>query len=110
VWWSLDGKSAMFSSYGSFNDWVTETKQENKNESVTDLWSDPLLKGPFATEITDPYKLNELTDFMLKPESKLMSRGMEISSFEGFGRPQHDFYGNSLPVDGILVPGIHQAK
>jgi hypothetical protein len=110
VWWSINGKVSEFGEYASFTDWVNATGQETRKGAVTGIWSDPLLNGPFTTDITDPYKLGGLTGYMLKPESILRSVRTEINTFQGYDPPQHDFYNNPLPADDTLIPGIHEAK
>ncbi len=47
---------------------------------------------------------------MLKPESPLKNRGIDIKSVSGFDPPSVDFFGNPIPQGSALEPGIHELK
>ena len=87
---------------------------KNSGSSITDnIWTNtsiPFLKGPFFTEITDPYKLNTLTGFMLQQGSKLKDRGIQIRSMYGYDPPTSDFFGIPVPQGSAPEPGIHELK
>jgi len=90
------------------------TTGKNSGSSYTDnIWtrtSDPVLQGPFITDITDPYKLNTLTGLMLQPGSKIKDSGIQIQSMYGFDPPLTDFFGNPVPQGSAPEPGIHELK
>lgn len=107
VWWGPDGKTR-FGEYISLKSWALATQQEMENGSLAGIQTDPRLKGPFTTEITDPYKLNELTGYSLNPYSPLLNRGIEVKAMYGTGLPEHDFFGNTVPGGERPEPGINQ--
>jgi hypothetical protein len=67
-------------------------------------------KGPFLTELTDPYRLNELTGYTLKPESPIRNKGIDLRGFPGFEPPSRDFFGNPVPEGEVPEPGIYEIK
>lgn len=108
-WWSTGGE-IKFMQYSSLTGWAKDTGQETLRGKIIGMQTDPLLNGPFITNITDPYQLGTLTGFMLKPESPLRDRGVDGRSVSGFDPPSVDFFGNSLPQGSAPEPGIHELK
>jgi hypothetical protein len=80
------------------------------DENIWTSTSDTVLKGPFITEITDPYKLNSLTGLMLQPGSKIKDIGIQIRSMYGVDPPVKDFFGNPVPIGSAPEPGIHELE
>jgi hypothetical protein len=109
VWWSEKGKLRFFG-YNSLSDWIRTTGQEKLNGIIVGIQTDPKLYGPFLTEITDPYKLNSLEGFMLRPDSPVKNKGVDIKSAFGIMLPEHDFYGNAVPSGPAPEPGICELK
>jgi hypothetical protein len=109
VWWSSGG-AVKFLQYDSLIEWAKATGQETSDGKITGLETDPILNGPFITGITDPYQLGTLTGYMLKPESPLKNRGVDVRSVSGFDPPSVDFFGNPLTNGSIPEPGIHELK
>ena len=109
VWWSYEGK-IKFGDHESFITWAKVTGQETEKGNIQGMHTDPSLKGPFITNITDPYKLNELTGYMLQSDSQLKDRGMKISSLFGFDPPTIDFFGNLVPQGTAPEHGINELK
>jgi len=80
---------------------------------TNNIWtstSDPVLTGPFTTDITDPYRLNTLTGLMLPSGSKIKDSGGQIRSMYEFDPPLTDFFGNPVPQGSAPEPGIHELK
>ncbi len=78
---------------------------------IGNAWSsvaDPVLEGPFKTDLTDPYKLGTLSGYKLPSRSKLKDSGVQINEMYGFDTPEKDFFGSSLSEASIPDPGIHQ--
>jgi hypothetical protein len=73
-------------------------------------WSpgDSQFYGPLVTDITDPYKLNELKGYILKPGSSLRNHGLEIKPAFGFDPATKDFFGNPVPRGVAREPGIFE--
>jgi hypothetical protein len=70
--------------------------------------NDHVLKGPFTTDITDPYKLNTLDGLKLESGSPLRNSGVQIKSMFGFDPPSKDFFGNTVPLGSAPEPGIFE--
>jgi len=85
---------------------VGSTFTGNVWKSITDK----VLKGPFITDITDPYKLNTLEGLKLQSGSQLRDSGFKIMSMYGFDPPLTDFFGNPVPSGSAPEPGIHELK
>jgi hypothetical protein len=109
VWWNAGGP-IKFLQYDSLIEWAKATGQETLNGKIIGMETDPVLSGPFITGITDPYQLGTLTGYMLKPESPLKNRGVDVRSVSGFDPPSVDFFGNPLTNGSIPEPGIHELK
>ncbi|MFZ2339069.1 MAG: right-handed parallel beta-helix repeat-containing protein [Bacteroidales bacterium] len=85
---------------------------KNKGSSFTaNVWgsvTDPVLEGPFDTDLADPCRLNTLTGLMLPRGSKLKDSGIQIQSMYGFDPPLKDFFGFPVPSGSAPDPGIHE--
>jgi len=107
VWWNTEGK-IKFMQYESLMDWAKTTGQETENGKIIGLQIDPQLNGPFLTSITDPYKLDDLIGYMLKPDSPLKNRGVKVRSVYGFEPPSTDFFSNPVPMGSQPEPGVNE--
>jgi len=109
VWWGPDGKTK-FGEYPTLEKWSAATRQEMDKGYLVGIQADPRLKGPFTTEITDPYRLKELTGYLLNHDTPLLDRGLEVKAMYGTGLPEHDFFGNAVPQGRLPEPGINELK
>jgi hypothetical protein len=73
---------------------------------IPDSVEDPYLKGPFHTEIADPYKMNDLIGFQIGTNSPLRNRGLDFNRLPGDDWPVLDFYGHMVPLGIGTEPGI----
>ena len=109
VWWSSEAM-VKFMEYSSLFAWAKATGQETLNGRIVGLQTDPLFYGPLLTGITDPYMLNQLEGYILKPDSPLKDLGVEIKTTFGFGPPSVDFFGNPVPQGSAPEPGIYELQ
>lgn len=109
VWWSARGE-IKFMDFKTIVAWAKATGQETLNGKIIGIQIDPLLNGPYITDITDPYQLDKLTGYTLKPESPLRNRGVVIESLYGVDLPALDFFGNPVLQGSVSEPGIHELK
>ena len=109
VWWDT-GKEIRFIKYKNLKEWASETGQEMKDGKIAGLQSDPGMRGPFTTNITDPYQLDKLTGYLLPPDSPVRNKGLYFKDLTGPGLPEKDFYGNPVSSGEGPEPGIHQIK
>jgi hypothetical protein len=107
VWWKT-GEDIRFMEYSSLIAWAKATGQETEEGKIIGIQTDPQLNGPFMTSITDPYKLINLSGYMLKPDSPLKNSGLNVDSIFGFDAPSTDFFGNTVPQGPAPEPGIHE--
>jgi len=107
VWWSRSGKLRIME-YGSLKSWADETGQETFNGKIAGIETDPGLTGPFITDITDPYRLDELYGYTLGPGSSLRGKGIDLKTHFGVETPEKDFFGNPLPRGNAPEPGINE--
>jgi hypothetical protein len=63
-----------------------------------------------VTDITDPYQLEKLYGFILRPDSPLKNKGLDLKSAFGIIQPMKDFYGNPVPAGVAIEPGICKMK
>ena len=94
----------------NLKEWADETGQEMKDGKIAGLQSDPGMRGPFTTDITDPYQLDKLTGYLLPPDSPVRNKGLYFKDLSGPGLPEKDFYGNPVSSGEGPEPGIHQIK
>jgi hypothetical protein len=109
TWWSSGG-IIKFMQYNSLTGWAKATGQETDKGRITGIQADPKLEGPFITDITDPYKLNDLTGCTLQTDSPVRDKGLEIKSIFGFDPVSVDFYGNHVPQGVAPEPGIYEIR
>ncbi len=109
VWWSSGG-SIKFMKYDSLIAWAKATGQETGKGQLIGIQKNPGLKGPFTTDITDPYKLNTLYGYTLQSDSPVRDKGVDIKYLVGIGLPGKDFYGNPVPQGAGTDPGIYEIK
>jgi hypothetical protein len=107
VWWS-SGPEIKFREYNSILEWSIATGQEKLNGQRKGKQINPSLKGPFRTNLTDPYQLHSLSGYTLQPNSSLKNTGLNLSALDKLSLPPHDFYGNPVPMGDNPEPGIHE--
>ena len=66
--------------------------------------------GPIYADLTDPWKLKELTGLALKNKSPLKGKGLDLLATYGFAGPMEDFFGNEIPEGSVSTPGISDLK
>ena len=106
--WRNSGSKISFRGFRSLNEWATKTNQERLNGEIVGRQIDPLIKGPFTTNLTDPYQLNSLIGLTLKPESPVKDKGLDLPALFKMKYPSHDFFGNPIPKGKGIDPGIHE--
>jgi hypothetical protein len=109
VWWSVGG-TIKFMEYNSLSAWTKATGQETEKGKIIGIQENPRLKGPFTTDITDPYKLNTLYGYTLQTDSPVRDNGVDIKSVLGIELPGKDFYGNPIPRGAVTEPGINEIE
>ncbi len=105
-WWHT-GSGITFGHWHSLADWAEHTGQEMLNGHLAGSCLDPLFQGQVMTDLTDPMKLGELTGFILKNNSPLKNKGLDIKSLFNYTAVCEDFYGNRIPEGTIATPGIY---
>ncbi len=70
----------------------------------------PLLKGPYITNLTDPHKLHTLQGLTLQSHSPLKNQGLDLQALFQIPYALHDFYGNKVPQGKSLEPGVQELK
>jgi Right handed beta helix region len=108
-WWNING-SNKFMDYPGLAEWAKEAGQEMINGHFAGIQKNPELTGPFITDITDPYQLEKLYGYKLKPNSPLKNKGLDFNSIFGLVQPDKDFYGNQIPEGVAVEPGIYKMK
>jgi hypothetical protein len=95
-------------SYGSMALWSKETGEEKLKSQLMGMQVDPKFKGPFTTDITDPYQLDKLEGYILLPDSPLKNKAVDLKTLFNITRPIRDFYGNPVPLGSAPEPGIYE--
>jgi hypothetical protein len=108
-WWNARGV-IKFMKFASLAEWAERNGQEMVKNHLAGMQLDPEFEGPMVTDITDPYKLENLIGFKLKAESPLKNRGLDVKSIFGIEGPAKDFYGNNVPSGVNIEPGIYKMK
>jgi hypothetical protein len=107
-WWNENSKKIM--TYDNLINWAKATGQEMMKGKIIGMQLDPNLKGPFLTGITDPYQLDKLDGYTLKPGSPLKNKGLDPTVYFNVIQPIRDFYGNPVPLGNGNEPGIYEMK
>ena len=108
-WWNPSGDTRILN-FPGLKEWAVKTGQEMMKGHLIGTQEDPRLKGPFLTGITDPYQLENLTGYTLQSDSPLKNKGLDIKFIFGEEQPDKDFFGNLVPKDSAIEPGIFQMK
>ena len=109
VWWNA-GENIKFNEFSNLAEWTKKTGQEMLKGKTVGIQADPGLKGPFTTDITDPYKLITLSGYTIKPDSPLHNKGLNLDSIFNIKTTWTDFFGNTVPLGVASEPGIHELK
>jgi len=107
VWWSAEG-DIKFGRFNSLAEWAKATGQEMVKDKIIGIQADPGLIGPFITEIDNPYRLDELQGYTLKPDSPVRDMGLDIKSVLDINFHIRDFFGIPVPQGIASEPGIHE--
>ncbi len=107
-WWSENTKKIMI--FDNLNEWANATGQEMMKGQLVGMQIDPKLRGPSLTDITDPYQLDKLTGYTLKPDSPLKNKGLDLTTYLHVIQPIRDFYGDPVPLGNGNEPGIYEMK
>jgi len=108
-WWNSEGK-IKFMKFATLSEWAKATGEEMLEGQFVGIQEDPRFKGPMITDITDPYQLDKLYGYTLKPDSPLRSKGLDLKSVLGIDPPAIDFFGNRISQGVATEPGIYKIK
>jgi hypothetical protein len=108
VWWNSGNED--FMGYKSFSEWAIKSGQEMHAGHLVGMHSDPMVKGPLLTGITDPYQLVNLECYTLLPGSPVKNKGQDIKTIYKITGAIRDFYGTPVPQGGAPEPGIFEMK
>lgn len=90
--------------------WAESSGQEMQDGKIIGIEADPEFYGQLNTGITDPYKLNTLRRYMLRPDSPLKNKGIDIRSVSVKDLPVADFFGNPVPRGKATEAGIFEME
>jgi parallel beta-helix repeat protein len=105
VWWAEAGPFNLMN-FNSLEAWARATGQETLDTRIIGIEVDPLLKKPYITGITDPWKLNTLSGYTLEANSPIRDGGIRVRQFNGIDPATRDFFGNPVPAGNAPEPGI----
>lgn len=108
VWWHAADAEVNLRGYRTLQEWADATGQEQIGGKLLGQQTDPLLKGPLTTTLTDPYDLHTLLGFTLLDRSPVINSGVAIDSMPHIPFVTHDFYGTRIPQGEHVEPGIHE--
>ena len=106
IWWTTGGR-IFFHQYSSILEWSAATGQEKLDGQVRGKQIDPKLKGPFLTNIADPYQLNLLSGYSFVSGSPAETSFLDLAALKIPVAP-HDFFGGTVSQQSN--PGIQQLK
>jgi hypothetical protein len=107
VWWSPDGTFKLMN-FATLEAWAGSAGQETIDGKIVGIHADPLLKKPYLTDLTDPYKLNTLFGYALQDNSPIRDKGLIIKAYKGTEPPVTDYFGNRVPQGSATDPGIYE--
>lgn len=109
VWWS-PGNKISFRNHSTLEDWANSSGQEKLQGKIAGKFVDPKLKGPFTTDITDPYQLDKLHGYMLEPSSPVRDGGLNVIEQFRLSSSVNDLFGNKVPKGSAPEPGVHELE
>ncbi len=109
IWWNAD-REIQFRGHRNLEMWAAASGQEKINGVLIGKQTNPLLKGPFNTNLTDPYQLHTLLGYTLQAGSPLIDNGQQVNEQFKFPPASTDFFDNRLPQGKSPEPGIHEWK
>jgi len=107
IWWNAEGE-IKFRGYKTLEAWSRATGQEKLKGEITGRQIDPMLMGPFVTDLTDPYKLQSLTGYTLKNGSPILDSGLDLPDFFKIPLARVDLFGTPLPQSKNREPGVYE--
>jgi hypothetical protein len=110
IWWNAHGNIIKFRGYNSLADWANATGQEKLSGEIKGAQIDPKLKGPFTTNLVDPYQLNSLTGLQLRNDSPIIDQGIDLKALYNITNAPKDFFGNPSLIGNATEPGIYELK
>jgi hypothetical protein len=109
IWWNAN-KEITFRGYKNLAAWADAAGQEKLNGQIAGRQVDPLLSGPFITNLTDPYEWHSLIGYTLQPGSSLKNSGLNLQTLFKIPFPSYDFFGNPVSQGNNPEPGIFEMK
>jgi hypothetical protein len=109
VWWTFKG-NIRFMEYASLKQWADSTGQEKWQGQIIGKQVNPLLRGPFITKLTDPYKLHRLQGYQLRENTPVKDQGLDLYNLFQIPPALQDFYGNKVPQGKGIEPGIAEIE
>lgn len=109
VWWNNTGAVRLME-FRNLAEWAGAYNQEMLNGQLAGIEADPGFSGSLAVEITDPYQLNTLNGYILKPDSPVRNKGIDIEIFTEWYSPETDFFGNPVPLGKAPEAGIYEME
>ncbi len=110
VYWNTPGATITINGYPGLMEWANATGQEKSEDIIRGMQVDPLMKGPFLTDLTDPQLLQQLSNFTLEANSPLRNKGIDIQAMFGAPAPAFDFYGTRVFRGTAPEPGVHELE
>jgi hypothetical protein len=95
--------------YTSLAAWRTATGQETIGSTPVGFEGDPMLKSAgFAPTIDDAAAIDRIEAYRLRPGSRAIDGGLNLSSLFGVSTGTHDYYGGATPQGGAYDIGAHE--
>jgi hypothetical protein len=108
LYWSMGERGFHVDEYQDFAEWVAATGQETHQGEVVGLFADPLLRKDGNGLLTDPLKLETLSEYRLSPGSPAIDAGLDLRRDFGIDPGERDYYGSPLPANRRLDMGAHE--
>lgn len=108
LYWAMGDGGFRVDDHTSLEEWAEATGQEMLDGRLVGLYADPLLTKNGTGLITDPLKLLDLTDYLLRTGSPAVDQGLNLRELLGFDPGSTDFYGNTIPQGTGYDIGAHE--
>lgn len=107
LYWSMGERGFNIDEFEDCAEWAAATGQETLDGRVVGLCADPILRKDGNGLLTDPGKLETLTEYQLQPGSPAIDAGLDLRRF-GIDPGRRDYFGTPLPDDGRFDMGAHE--
>ncbi len=106
-WFPLDN-NYFLNNVNEFYSWALASNQELLNGEIVGMFADPKLINPGKSNLTDPEKLTEITDYKTEEGSPVIDAGIDLKTLFNIDPGTRDFFGNKIKFGDAFDMGVYE--